>query len=123
MAIDAASGEERWTPPGIPSYAVPLAVGDGLVVVKMPARPELVAYELSSGDERWRATLTTAGDPQMIVGTSFVMLWEGELAVRSTTDGAVRWSAKEPFGTSWMNSVGSNGDSIFVAMNSLPWND
>jgi len=122
-AIDADSGQERWNAPGRPSYGGLLAAGDGVIVVVDSASPELVAYELASGDERWRATPASHVEPQLISGTSLVMLWEGELAVLSTTDGATLWSATEPFGSPLMNSVGSNGDSVFVAINSLPWGD
>lgn len=83
----------------------------------------LVAYEVSSGDERWRAAQPTHVEPQLISGTSIVLLWEGELAVMSTVDGATIWSATQPFHSLLMNSVGSNGDAVFVAINSLPWRD
>jgi outer membrane protein assembly factor BamB len=122
-AIDAASGQERWTAPGVPSYGDLLAVGDGVLVVMDAGGPGLIAYELSSGAERWRATPTTHAQPQLISGTSLVMLWEGELAVLSTTDGATIWAVTEPFGTPLMNSVDSNDDMVFVAINSLPWAD
>ena len=124
-ALDASSGQQLWTAPGRPSYGDLLAVGDGVVVVLDPDRPELVAYELSSGNERWRAaqTQTTYVEPQLISGTSLVGLWEGELAVVSTVDGTTIWSATQPFRSPLMNSVGSNGASVFVAINSLPWGD
>lgn len=126
-AIDAASGQELWTAPGSPSYGDLLAVGDGVIVVMDAGESRglgLIAYELSPGNERWRVTQTSHfAQPQLIDGTSLVMLWEGELAVLSTTDGATIWAATEPFGSPLMNSVGSNGDSVFVAINSLPWAD
>jgi outer membrane protein assembly factor BamB len=122
-ALDAASGQELWSAPGRPSYGDLLAVGDGVVAVLRPDGPGFVAYELSSGDERWRVTQTPPGEPQLISGTSLVLLWEGDVSVLSTTDGATTWSATEPFGLPLMNSVGSNGDTVFVAINSLPWRD
>ena len=122
-AIDAATGQQLWAAPGVSSYGGLLAVDDGVIVVYDSDSPELVAYELSSGNERWRSALTTRIDPQLISGTTLVMLWEGEIAVVSTTDGATIWSATQPFQSAWMNSVGANGDSVFVAINSLPWMD
>ena len=122
-ALDAASGRELWAAPGRPSYGELLAVGDGVVVVLDPGGSGLVAYELSSGDERWRAAQTTRVEPQLISGTSLVQLWEGELAVASTADGATIWSATQPFQSPLMNGVGSNGDAVFVAINSRPWGD
>lgn len=126
-AIDAASGEERWTAPGNASYGDLLAVGDGVLVVMDAGENrglDLIAYELPSGDERWQVTQTShMAQPQMIDGTSLIMLWEGELSVLSTTDGSTIWGATEPFGSTWMNSVGSNGDTVFVAINSRPFSD
>ena len=77
---------------------------------------------MTSSTERWRVT-SPQGEPQLISGTSLVLLWEGEVAVLSTTDGATTWSATEPFGSPLMNSVGTNGDAVFVAINSRPWTD
>lgn len=125
-ALDGASGESLWTAQGRPSYGGLLAVGDGVIVVLNPGSSRstgLVAYELATGNERWRATPTPFVEPQLINGISLVGLWEEELAVVSTIDGAAIWSATQLFGSSWMNSVGSNGDSVFVAINSLPWGD
>ena len=122
-AIDAAPGQHLWTAPGRPSYGGHLAAGDGVVAVLDAGGSGIVAYELSSGDERWRTAQATYVEPQLISGASLVGLWEGELSVVSTTDGATIWSATQPFGSPLMNSVGSNGASIFVAVNSLPWGD
>jgi outer membrane protein assembly factor BamB len=126
-ALDAASGEERWTAPGSASYGDLLAVGDGVIVVMDAGENrglDLIAYELSSGNERWQVTQTShLAQPQLIDGTSLIMLWEGELTVLATTDGATIWGATEPFGSSWMNSAGSNGDTVFVAINSRPFAD
>jgi outer membrane protein assembly factor BamB len=123
-ALDAATGQELWAARGRASYGDLLAAGDGVVVVLDPDNADLVAYELSSGDERWRvAQATTYVEPQLIDGTSLVALWGGELAVLSTADGATIWPATEPFDSPLMNSAGSNGTSVFVAINSLPWGD
>jgi len=122
-AVDAATGATLWSAPGRSSYGDLLAVGDGLIVGLDPSGPDVIAYELRSGGERWRTTRSTAGDPQLIDGTSLVMLWEGSLAVVSTTDGSTIWSTLEPLGSPLMNSVGTNGVMVFVAVNSIPWGD
>jgi outer membrane protein assembly factor BamB len=122
-ALDAVSGEEMWTVPGRLSYGNLLAVGDGMVAVLDPDSAEVVAYELASGEERWHAARTPFAEPQFISGTSLVLLWEGELAVVSTTDGATVWSETQPFHSPLMNSVSTNGATVFVAINSLPWSD
>ena len=86
------------------------------------ADDQALDYVLS---QRWRAaqTQTTYVEPQLISGTSLIGLWEDKLAVVSTADGATIWSATEPFGSPLMNSAGSNGDTVFIAINSLPWMD
>jgi outer membrane protein assembly factor BamB len=123
-ALDAASGRELWTARGRASYGGALAIGDGVIVVLSPDAPGLIAYELASGDERWRMAQTQAyAEPQLISGKSLVGLWEGQVSVVSTKNGATIWSATQPFGSPLMNSVGSSGDSVFVAINSLPWGD
>jgi outer membrane protein assembly factor BamB len=122
-ALDIASGNRLWTAPGRPSYGGILAVGDGVIVVLDPDGTGLVAYELASGNERWRVAQAVHVEPQLISGTSLVGLWESEVAVMSTTNGATTWSATQPFGSPLMNSAGSNGDVVIVAINSLPWSD
>jgi outer membrane protein assembly factor BamB len=122
-ALDIASGNPLWTAPGRPSYGGILAVGDGAIVVLDPDGTGLVAYELASGNERWRVAQAVHVEPQLISGTSLVGLWEGEVAVMSTTNGATTWSATQPFRSPLMNSAGSNGDVVIVAINSLPWSD
>ena len=123
VALNAASGERLWSARGGASYGGLLAVGDGIVVVLNGSRSEMVAYELATGNERWRGALSSRVEPQMVVGTLVVALWEGQLSVLSTADGSVTWSTILPFGAPWMNSVGANGNVVVVAINSRPWSD
>jgi outer membrane protein assembly factor BamB len=125
-ALDAASGQERWTAPQqLFSYG-DYTVGDGVIVIMdQAAFPVLIAYELSSGSQRWRVPLLRSLWPQRISGTSLVMRGEREVAVLSTSDGAMIWSAMEPLGSSdqivaQSISVGSNDAAVFVASNSVP---
>jgi outer membrane protein assembly factor BamB len=98
-------------------------VGDGAVIALNPSGSEVVAYEVTSGAERWRANPVARVQPQLISGTTLIGLWEGEVAAFSTSDGTILWSATQPFGSPFMNSVGSDNDLVFVAINSLPWGD
>jgi outer membrane protein assembly factor BamB len=123
-AVDVATGSTLWTSNGQPSYGDLWAVGDGIVaVVDDETWSELVAYDIATGDERWHAPRMSNGQPQLISGTSIVLLWESDLAVVSTTDGIQMWSATQPLRSPLMNSVGSNTTHVFVAVNSLPWSD
>ena len=132
-ALDAASGQERWTVTQQLPQSGDLAAGDGVVVfmdqinTQNSSEPVLIAYELSSGAKRWHVPLPRDRylAPQRISGTSLVLQGDRELAVLSTTDGATIWSEKDPFGSPegiqpQMISVGSNGSAVFVASNSVP---
>lgn len=123
-AVDATTGLPLWSAVGRPSDGDLLAVGDGVIVVSVgEMSEELVAYDLVTGDERWRVPHSSWEQPQLVAGTSTVMLWEDMLEVRSTSDGSRTWAATQPLRSPLMSSTGSNGFSKFVAVNSLPWGD
>lgn len=122
-ALDLGSGKHLWTQRGAASYGGIIAAGEGVVVVKASGTGEFVAYELATGDERWRVQPRVMVEPQLVSGRSVFTMWEGEIAVVSTTDGTSLWSATLPFGSPLMNSVGTNGEVVVVAINSRPWDD
>jgi outer membrane protein assembly factor BamB len=122
-AVDPTTGDTLWSAAGRPSYGDLLAVGDGVVVVLGGLGAELVAYDLVSGNERWRVPRSSPGEPQFVSGSSLVVLWDGDLGVLSTADGSRTWGATQPLRSPLMSSVGSNGSTVFVAVNSLPFND
>jgi outer membrane protein assembly factor BamB len=125
-AISAVDGTTTWTMPGGASYGGILAAGDGVTAVLDVQTGGYVAYELATGEERWRvdpSQMTARVEPQLIVGSSLVLLWEGDLQVASTTDGTTVWSATQPLNSPWMNSVGANATTLFVAVNSVPFGD
>lgn len=125
QAFDAADGSERWTQPARLAYGNSWAIGDGIVVVLDPSDGAMLAYELASGKVRWRHEQASQplGEPQSIVGTTVVSLWESQLDALSTGDGSVRWSASQPFGSPLMNSTRVVGDTVVVAINCLAWRD
>jgi outer membrane protein assembly factor BamB len=122
-ALDGTTGAELWTAEGSAAYGALPAVGDGVVVVLEQSGQYLIAYDLLTGDERWRTERTSPGEPQLTVGQSTVLLWEADLGVLSTTDGSRTWSATEPLRSPLMNNAGANESTVFVAVNSLPWGD
>jgi hypothetical protein len=112
--------------PGGASYGGIVAAGDGVTVVLDVQRGGYTAYELATGEERWRvepSQMTARVEPQLIIGTSLVLLWEDDLQVASTTDGSTVWSATQPLNSPWMNSVGASDTTVFVAVNSVPFSD
>jgi outer membrane protein assembly factor BamB len=113
-ALDAGTGAVLWEASGRSSYGDLVAVGDGIVAVTAVETPEVVAYDLRTGDERWRVGGPELGQPQLVVGHTLVLLWEGTLSAVSTSDGATLWSARLPLGSPLMNSVG-----VEISMESL----
>jgi outer membrane protein assembly factor BamB len=121
-ATDPTTGEGIWTAPGRLAYGGYAAIGDGVVVVTdRDTGAGLVAYEQESGVERWRSD----GHLQAhtVVGGTVVSLWEAGLDARATGDGTLLWQVSEPFGSPFMNNLAANTSTVFVAINSLPWND
>jgi hypothetical protein len=127
VVVDATTAEQLWSQPGRESYGDLWAIGDGAVFVNGvgdDSLPTVVAYELDSGDERWRrSTGPGLSDPQQVVDDGVVLLW-ADLVMLSTTDGTTRWAlpgsvdAEAP-----MSGVGHNATSVFVSFNGLPYGD
>ena len=122
VAVDASTGAPLWEAEAGASYGGWLAIGDGVVVALSSETSEPVAFDLRTGEPRWSVRGVRA-EPQMIVGTTALLLWEGTLAAVSTTDGSITWKLTEPFNSPFMNAVATNGAAAFVAINSLPWRD
>ena len=122
-ALDAATGEVLWEAPGQFSYGDLLAVGDGIVAVLNNDGTEIVAYELRTGDERWRLPNEYHTQPQLIAGTTLISLWEATLAATSTNDGSTLWTATQPLGSPLMNNVSALESTLYIAVNSRQWGD
>jgi outer membrane protein assembly factor BamB len=121
-AIDAHTGTLLWTQPGAPSYGDLWAIGGGVVAV-LDDTHQIVAYELATGQVRWRRTAqdSTRSEPQIAVDDAVFILWEANVGVLSPTDGSTRWEAQAPLGSPLMSSVANNTDTLFVSVNTLAW--
>ncbi len=127
IVIDARTGEQLWSRPGRESYGDLWAIGDGAVYVNAindNSTPSVVAYELESGDERWRLSPESMlSEPQQVVDDGVALLWN-DLAMLSTTDGTTRWTIPASVSPETpMSSVGHNSASVFVSFNGLQWTD
>jgi hypothetical protein len=128
VVVDAATGEQLWSKPGRESYGDLWAIGDGAVFVNDigdDSLPDVVGYELESGDERWRRPTgeSLPSDPQQVVEDGVVVLWN-DLALLSTADGTTRWTIPASVSPETpMSSTGHNATSVFVSFNGLPWTD
>ena len=124
-ALDAANGDVLWEAPGQSSYGDLLAVGDGIVAVIVAVNDgtEIVAYELRTGEERWRRPADGPAQPQLIAGTSLISLWEGTFLGLSTSDGSTVWTATQPLGSPLMNNVSALESTLYIAVNSRQWSD
>ena len=119
VAIDAATGEQRWTGTGSPPYDNVWAVDDGAVYLVEDG--ELVAHDLASGAVRWRQPQGEGYVWPWIAdgGTVFSMWWN--LEARAADTGVVRWSTEYPTASSAtggqrMVSAVSNAASVFVGL-------
>ncbi len=127
IVVDATTGEQLWSQPGSESYGDLWAIGDGAVYVNAindDSQPSVVAYELESGDERWRLSPESRlSEPQQVVDDGVVLLWN-DLAMLSTTDGTARWTIPASVSPETpMSSVGHNSAAVFVSFNGLQWTD
>jgi outer membrane protein assembly factor BamB len=124
VTLEAATGIERFRATGAPSYGEIWAVGDGAVHVIDP-QAGIVAYDLATGAVRWSRPLDERlyGQPQLVLGSRLILLWEAQLAVLETSTGSTWWLVDRPLATSWTNSVGANTGSVIVAANTLPFAD
>ncbi len=100
--IDAANGTTLWTRPGHLVYDDAWAVGDGAVfavendfVPDNPTPPALVAYEVATGDVRWRHDLAAYLWPFHVNGERLLVMWNN-LQVLATDDGSLLWATDYP---------------------------
>lgn len=125
--VDTATGETVWTAVGHPVYDDAWA-GDAQAVyvgswdpTSAVAGSVLVAYEIESGDERWRiAAPPEMGWPWHAAGGRLFSMWY-ELWVIDTDDGSVLWNTAygEPTsGFPRMFGAVTNDEFVFVSFTS-----
>lgn len=110
MAVDAATGEQRWTASMLTDADLP-AVRAGNVVAASDRSGELIAFDAATGTVRWQlsteplAALASASD--LIIAIS-----DGGVTAFAAADGAEVWTA-EVSGT--FESVASTGDLVAIS--------
>ena len=83
-------------------------------------QPALVAYEVATGDVRWRRDLAEYLWPWHITGERLLVMWNN-LQVAATDDGTVLWETaypQTPTGFPRMMGGLANSDSVFVSFTS-----
>jgi outer membrane protein assembly factor BamB len=109
---------------GAESHGDRLAVGHGGLFVLDPTDNTRIigtTWQLVGALDQPAGTFL--GQPQLVQGDLAIALWEGTLAALDTDDGSLRWGWERPVGSDWMNAVGANGTTVFVAVNSVPFGD
>lgn len=108
---------EMWVQPGQLVYGDVWAVGDGAVFAV--DQPALVAYEVTSGELRWRRDLPAYLWPWHVTGERLLVMWNN-LQVAATDDGEVLWETTYPEPPGFPRMMGglANTDSVFVAFTS-----
>ena len=124
-AFDDDTGAVLWTQPGSPAYDDLWAVGDGAVyVVNQQVEsgfPQLVAYELTSGETRWSMQQDMADElwPWHVDDGVLFAVWNN-LALIATDDGSTIWRTDYPaVEFPRMTDVDTNSDTVFVAFSSI----
>ena len=124
-AFDDDSGARLWSHPGSPAYDNLWAVGDGAVYVinrqLNSGVPQLVAYELTTGDTRWTIEHDPADElwPWHVDDGVLFAIWNN-LALISTDDGSTIWRTHYPIVEfPRMTGVRANSDSVFVAFSAV----
>jgi outer membrane protein assembly factor BamB len=120
VAIDPGSGKERWSQPAARlAYDDVWAVGDNAVfaVERLEGGLDVVAYEISTGEVRWRRQLEGYLWPWHVRGDRLLVLWHN-IEVVDTGDGRVIWKtdfAVPQSGFPRMNGAVANDDLVFVS--------
>ena len=125
--VGAGTGATVWTQPGHLVYDDVWAVGDGAVfaveneyVPEDPKPPALAAYEVATGDVRWRRDLTANLWPFHATDQRLLVMWNN-LQVVATDDGSVVWETDYPEPSSGfprMMGGATNSRFVFVSFTS-----
>ena len=97
VGLDATTGEEIWRVVGIPVYDNVWAADDATVYVRgwddesgVP-RAWIAAYDVASGDQRWRIDAAQLGWPWHVANGRLFAMWF-DLQVIDTSDGSILWA-------------------------------
>jgi outer membrane protein assembly factor BamB len=90
-AVDAATGQVRWTFTGSAEIVSEPVVGDGVVLVV--DLPRVWALDAATGAERWQVQGTGSGGGAAVVGGVAYLRFEGEVRAVAAASGEERWSA------------------------------
>lgn len=97
VALDPATGEERWSVERAPGAAGPAALAQGLAVFTEGSGDEAaaVAVSLDDGEEAWRASIdgTAPGGVTVADGSAYLGTNGGTVYALDVEDGDERWTA------------------------------
>jgi outer membrane protein assembly factor BamB len=97
-ALDAATGEDRWTTPIEGAVSAPLVWDSGWVIAVAPPGV-VIAFRASDGREIWKRSLgAPTVHPPVPGGTDalYLSLMDGRVVALRLTDGTVLWEQKLP---------------------------
>ncbi|MFM7755763.1 MAG: PQQ-binding-like beta-propeller repeat protein [Actinomycetota bacterium] len=123
---DVATGEEIWRAVGAPVYDNVWAADDATVYVRgwdddsgVP-RAWIAAYDVASGDQRWRIAAAQLGWPWHVANGRLFAMWF-DLQVIDASDGSILWATsfgEPPGGYPRMFGAVTNGAFVFVSFTS-----
>lgn len=118
--VDLATGEVLWTQPGHTTYDDVFAIGDGAVYVfgvdeDGSGESTATAYEVATGEARWRQSLGQQFGPwPYVANDDVVVAVDPNVLVLSTDDGSERWSTPAVGATVRYVGAAMNSDAVFV---------
>ena len=113
-ALDAATGEERWSyRPTVPGLATPTVV-DGVVYAGGPAG--LVALDAKSGEEIWTSPIGDVFSAPAVSDKTVIVHTNRDMVAVDASTGQERWRANT--GGSWSTPAVA-GDAVYVGSNGM----
>lgn len=120
IAIDAATGEERWTTEiesdGVDPYVSPPAVTNEAVVYAIAGvgsnELAIKAVDPDTGEQRWRQTFEWGGGAPFIAGETVYIGHNNGVTALSLADGSTEWESEIPE----MNSIAILEDMLLVGV-------
>src|SRR5213075_534820 len=97
-ALDAATGEDRWTTPIGSAVSAPLVYDTGWLIA-VAQGGTVIALRASDGHEIWRRALGAATEHSPVAGGTdalFLSLADGRVVALRLTDGTVLWEQRLP---------------------------
>ena len=114
VAIDGATGDERWSSTIADGQAFGAPTSDGTLVMVAPGDGSLTALDASTGTVAWSVPLDAAPVTRAAIGdgVTYVGLSGGTVVALATADGSEAW--RSPLDSGTVTAVTAVGDTLYA---------